>query len=456
MRSNGLNPRANNLTSGSILKGLLGLTGPMLASAVLQNLQSVIDLFWVGKLGSESIAGVAIGGVVLTMLFPLIMGTSLGTVALVSRSVGSGRYDEASAITGNSLVLSIMTGAVMGVIGWIFTEPLCRMLGASPGIVEKGTEFLHIMFLGSFTVFLLFTANSAIQGAGNAVTPMVVMVLANVLNIILAPIFIFGLLGMPRMEVMGAAFATVLAQLFAAAVVVVRLEKGVGCLRVREKDWTISGEITMRLIRVGIPSTGQMLSRSLMAFALMKIVSACGTAAQAAFGIVVRFDMILLMPAFALGNATAAMVGQNLGACKPDRAARAAWTAAGLGMFIMAVAALLMFVFAPQLIWCFSRDSAEVIKIGTAYLRTASPFLVAGAAAIVLGRALQGAGDAMPPMIITIVSLWCVQVPLAMYWSRIWQPPTQGIWWANAVTALSHGILTTAWFQSGRWKRKTV
>jgi putative MATE family efflux protein len=452
----GVNSRTNYLTEGSILRGIFGLTGPMLAAAVLQNLQSVIDLFWVGRLGPESIAGVAIGGVVLTMLFPLIMGTSLGTVALVSRSVGGGRYDEASEITGNSLVLAIMTGAIMGAIGWVFTEPLCRILGASPGIAEKGTEFLEIMFLGSFTVFVLFTANSAIQGAGNAFTPMVVMILANVLNIVLAPIFIFGLLGMPRMEVMGAALATVLAQLLAAAIVVVRLEKGVAGLRVREKDWTISGPITMRLIRVGIPSTGQMLSRSLMAFALMKIVSACGTAAQAAFGIVVRFDMILMMPAFALGNATAAMVGQNLGAGKPDRAVRVAWVAAGLGMAVMAVAALLLFTFAPQLVWCFSRNSREVIEIGTAYLRTVSPFMVAGAAAIVLGRALQGAGDATPPMIITIISLWCLQVPLAVYWSRTWHPATQGIWWACAVTTLAHGLLMTAWFQTGRWKHKTV
>ena len=451
-----VNPGKNRLTEGSIVKGLLGLTGPMLASAILQNLQSIIDLFWVGSLGPHAVAGVAISGVILTLLFPIIMGTSLGTLALVSRAVGARRHDEASEVTGNSLVLAIMVGAIMGAIGWIFAGPLCRILGADAAVVEKGTEFLQITFLGSFTVFVLFTANSAIQGAGDAVTPMVVMILANILNIIMAPILIFGLLGMPRMEVMGAALATVLAQLVAATIVVIRLAKGVAGLRITEKNWTLNRQITSRLFRVGIPSTGQMLSRSLMAFALMKIVSMSGMAAQAAFGIAVRFDMILLMPAFALGNATATMVGQNLGAGKPERASRAAWTAAGLGMAVMAVAALLMFIFAPQLIWCFSRKSQEVIDIGTAYLRIVSPFLVCSAAAIVFGRALQGAGDATPPMIITIISLWCIQVPLAFYWSRIWNPPTQGIWWACAITTFAHGLLMTAWFQTGRWKNKKV
>lgn len=445
----------NNLTQGSLLKGLLRLTTPMLISTVLQDAQSLIDLFWVGRLGSTSVAAVAMSGAILMMVSPIVMGAATGTVALVSRSMGAGRRDETSELAGQSLTLAVVVGGAMAVVGWAFARTLCRLMGAEPEVMQQGSAYLEIIFLGNFTMCLLLIGNSILQAVGNAIIPMCTMVLANVLNIILDPIFIYGLCGLPRMGVQGAALATVAAQLVAAGAVVRVLVNGAAGVRVHGNQWHLRIASTWRILRIGIPSSGQIFSRTLAALVLMRIVVSGGTAAIAAYGIGLRFHTIILMPAFVLGNTTATMVGQNLGAGKPGRAMRVAWLATGIDMAIMAISAVVIAIFAPKMIGFFTSVPA-VVDIGAAYLRTVSPFYIFIALGIVLGRALQGAGDTVPPMILTVISLWGLQVPLAIVFSRSWQPATQGIWWAIAIAIVVHGLMVMIWFQTGRWKRKDV
>jgi Na+-driven multidrug efflux pump len=198
-----------------------------------------------------------------------------------------------------------------------------------------------------------------------------------------------------------------------------------------------------------------MLSRSLMSLVLMRIVASCGTIAVAAYGIGMRFHMITLMPAFALGGAAATMVGQNLGAGNPSRARHAAWLAAAVDVVFMVVAAVFFALLAVPLVRCFTSDP-QVVTTGAEYLRTVSPFYVFAALAIVLGRSLNGAGDSFAPMVITVLSLWGVQVPLAVHFSATWAVKTQGIWWAIVLATVLHGVLITAWFETGRWKRARV
>ena len=198
-----------------------------------------------------------------------------------------------------------------------------------------------------------------------------------------------------------------------------------------------------------------MLSRGLMALILMRIVARCGTAAIAGYGIGMRFHMIILMPAFVLGNAAATMVGQNLGSGRPDRSKTAAWMATGMDVVIMAASAVLMLAFAPPFVRLFDANP-EVVSVGASYLRTVSPFYVFVALAIVLGRALDGAGQTMATMIFTVTSLWGLQVPLAFFLSRVTQPATQGIWWAIGIAMTVHALMVTGWFLTGRWKTHQV
>lgn len=448
-------PYTNDLTSGPILKSLFKLAGPMFASAMLQNLQSLIGLFWVGKLGSDAVAALAMGGTILMLLFPIVMGAATGTVAMVSRFVGAGQMDKASDTTGQSLLVALLLGVSAGLLGWFFAGDLCRLLGADESVSRLTREFLGISFLGCFTVFVLFIGNSALQGAGNTILPMFAMLLANAINLGLDPVLIYGLLGFPRLEVRGAAWAMVISQAVAAAFVVVFLSRGVAGLHVRASRWRFQPSLVWTLIRIGIPSAGQMLSRGLMSLILMRIVAACGTAAIAGYGIGMRFHMIILMPAFVLGNAAATMVGQNLGVGRPDRSKSAAWMATGIDALIMAALAVLMLIFAPPFVRLFDTNP-DVVRVGAAYLRIVSPFYVFVALAIVLGRALDGAGQTIPTMIFTITSLWGLQVPLAILLSRISQPATQGIWWAIGIAMTIHGLLVTAWFLTGRWKTQSV
>ena len=446
----------NNLIEGSLTSGIVRLAGPMFVSAMLQNLQSVIDLFWVGKLGSDSVAALAMSGTVLMMLFPVIMGVATGTVALVARAIGAGDNELAADSAGQSLVLGMGFGALVGIAGFLTSGLLCRWLGAEPIVEALGEQYLQVSFVGSFTVFLLFIGNSAMQGAGNTVIPMITMVLANVLNLGLDPLLIFGIAGFPRLEVRGAALATVISQAVAAALVLgVLLSGDRGGVHVRRTRWRVRADLMQRLLRIGVPSAGQMLSRSVMALVLMRIVAEAGTIAVAAYGIGLRFHMLILMPAFTLGNAVATMVGQNLGAKRPDRAERAAWLGTGIDVGITVLGIVILLLAARPLIAVFD-GNPDVVAEGVRYLRTVSPFYVFAAFAIVLGRGLMGAGDTVGPLICTLIGLWGVQVPLALWLSRVVEPSTQGVWWAIGAAIVVHGSLVTAWFMTGRWKRKQV
>lgn len=443
------------ITAGPLVRGIGLLAVPMLVSAVLQNLQSLIDLFWVGSLGPGAVASVAMAGTILMVLFPMLMGLSTGTVALVARAVGARRWDDAGEAASQSILLAAVLGVLSGLIGWHYSGHLFRLLGAAPEVVSDGGAYLRITLLGSFTVFVLFIGNAALQGAGDTMRPMYIMAIANVLNIVLDPLFIFGLGPFPRMGVSGAAVATVLSQAIAAIASVHILLSGKAHLQVRLSQWKPNLSLSWRILRIGIPGSGQMLSRSLMAAVLMRIVAACGTVAIAAYGTGLRFHMLVLMPAFAFGGAAATMVGQNLGAEKPERAHRAAWLATGIDALLMAFFAAVLMTFAAPLIRVFNADP-DVVDIGARYLRIVSPFYLFAAVGIVLGRALNGAGDSVAPMIITILSLWGLQVPLAIWLARVWQPATQGIWWAISAAMTVNGLLTAGWFSTGRWRHKKV
>lgn len=445
----------NDIVSGSLWRALWRLSLPMFVSALLQNLQSVIDLFWVGRLGSDAVAALAVSGAALMMLFPAVMGMATGTLAIVARRTGAGELAEASRTAAQSLNAALLFAVAAGAAGWYLAYPLCVLLGATPEVARLGSQYLQISFAGSLFVFLLFVSNSAMQAAGNSVAPMFAMVLSNLINLALDPVLIFGLLGFPRMGVAGAALATVIAEAVAAALVLYLLWRGTGGLRLRRPLFRWDGRLVWQILSLGLPSSGQLLARSLMSLLLVRIVAVCGTPALAAYGIGLRLHMMVLMPAFSLGNASATMIGQNMGAGQTRRAEAAGWLAAVAGIALMLASAAVLIGFAPACIRFFDA-AAEVVTIGASYLRTVSPSYAFAALAIILGRALQGAGDTMTPMLLTVACLWGLQVPLAIFLARMTQPPTTGIWWAIAAAITVHGLVTALAYRLGRWKNRRV
>ena len=444
-----------DLTEGPILHKIISLAGPLMVIAALHTTQSLIDMFWVGRLGVCAIAAVAMSGTIMMVLFTIIAGISTGTLALVARYVGAKDKEKADAIATQSIYLAIIMATVVVVVGLLFTKRLFLLLGAGQEVLEAGVGYLKIILLGGITMFLLFLGNAILQGAGDTVTPMKLMILANLINIILDPVFIFGLGGLPRMNTSGAAVATVISQAISAFLVLWMLSNGRSLVHIHIHRCKVKLEYIKAIINIGLPSSLQMFFRSLMSIVLMGIVATFGTAAVAAYGVGMRLRMVVLMPAFALGGSAATLVGQNLGSRQPGRAKRSAWVATIFDMIIMVLIAIVFFSVAYQIMGVFNQNE-KVISLGVQFLRITTPFYVFIAIAIVLNRALAGAGDTVVPMAITLLTLWGFQVPAAVFLSKATPLGVTGVWWAIALASALNALLILIWFEMGRWKRKTI
>lgn len=425
----------------------------MLMQALLQNLQSIIDLYFVGGLGNSAVTAVSASGTLLFVLTPVLMGAAVGIIAMVSRFTGEGQITLACRTAGQSVTIALLFGALVALVGLLFSPALFRLMNTPPEVIAEGLGYLQISLFFSFTMFILFLGNAAMQGAGDAWTPMKIMAVSNIINIILDPLLIYGPWFFPRLGVSGAAWATVIAQFMAAILSLLLLGSGRLHLKLVLRDWLPNGGLCWRIAKIGLPGAGQMLLRSLMNATMFRIVAPFGTSSLAGYSVSTRINMMILMPAFSFGNASATMVGQNLGAGRPDRAVRSAWAAVGIEVVIMAVASVLLVFQAPFFIKIFLSEP-EAIRVGAEYFHIEAPFYIFSAVSIVLSRALNGAGASLAPFLINAFTLWCVQVPLAYALSARFG--TVGIWSAMATTQVIHALLVTTWFMLSNWKQKKI
>ena len=450
-----VNHNDHDLTRGSVVRNIIILAVPMVISHVLNTFLHLVDMFWVGRLGSSAIAAVAMSGAVMMLVMTVIIGLVTGVRALISRFRGAKDNDSADEVARQALLVGLVMGLFLAVTGVLFSEKLFELLRAEPEVIVMGSGYMRILFGGGLVMLLGFLISVILYGAGDAVTPMLIMILTTVVNMIMDPIFIFGYRGMPAMGVNGAALATVLAQAIGCIWGLKVLLTGQSHIHIKFKNMKIDFGLIWRMIKIGVPNSLQMSFRSIMAIVLMGIVAGFGTSAVAAYGIGLRLQMIVLMPAFAVANAASTLVGQNLGALKPRRAFKIAWIATGMDMIVMGLAGIIFFIFAPWLISIFN-SQAEVIQMGTVFLRITSLFYIFMAMGIILSRSLNGAGDTVSPMFISLVCLWGVQVPLALFLTKLPSLGLTGVWWAIVISNLLQGTITAVWFSLGRWKNKRV
>ncbi len=443
----------SKIIDGSLVGGLFSLATPMLMQALLQNLQSIIDLYFVGGLGSPAVAAVSASGTILFVLTPFLMGASLGIIAMVSRFTGEKKISLAAKTAGQSVTIAVVFGSLVAAAGLFFSRQFFVWMNTPEEVIAEGMGYLRISLCGSFTVFILFLGNAAMQGVGDAWTPMKIMAFSNIINIILDPLLIYGPGPFPQMGVAGAAWATLIAQAAAAGLSLYFLNSGRLHLRLTFRDWLPDGNLCWRITRIGLPGAGQMLLRSLMNAVMFRIVAPFGTSALAGYSIATRLNMMVLMPAFSFGNASATMVGQNLGAGRLRRAEQAAWLAVGIEAAIMVIASIVL-IFKASFFLAIFLTEGEAIRVGREYFYIEAPFYVFSALSIVLSRALGGAGASIAPFLINAFALWGVQVPLAHFLASRYG--TIGIWSAMAATQVIHATLVTAWFKMGRWKHKKI
>ena len=406
------------------------------------------------------------------MLITVFIGINISTAAMVSRAVGAKDEARVSHVAGQALLLTALFSVVIGVAGYVGAPYILEALGGKRPVVELGTGYLRIVFPGIFFLCAAFVVSGIFHGAGDAVTPLLLGALATVCNVILNPILIFGYLGFPAMGVRGSAMATVIARAIALATGMAMLMRGRRCVRLDLKDFWPDFRTIWRILAIGIPSSLQMSARTLMNLVLMIIVARFGTMVVAAYTVGLRIRMMGLFPLFGFATSAATMVGQNLGASRVDRSQKSAYVASGFAFLSAACAALVFAVFAPELISLFNK-APDVVATGACFLRVTAVGLLTASVAIVLGRALNGAGDTISPLVVTLVALWAFQVPAAICLSgvremwgvripvaNLFEPivtnDETGIWYAMIAASVLQALMTAAWFSTGRWKRKKV
>ena len=444
-----------DLTEGNIIKNMWHLALPMMAGNLLHNVFNIVDMFFVGKLGPEAIAAVAMSGILLGVIWTGIMGVSVGTAAIVARFFGVRDFEGADSVTTQSLLLGIFGSIPIAIFGYFLAEPILRLLGAQQEVLSLGISYLRIISLGSITVFVYFVLSSALRGAGDAVTPLKILILSTILNIILDPLFIFGLWGFPRWEVAGSAFATVLSRGLGMIILLYLLLRGRSLLHISLKKVRLDFEIIWRITRIGIFGSIQMLMWTISGLIFMRIVAIYGTFALAAYGIGMRIIFAVEMPGFGLAQATATMVGQNLGAGKPKRAEKSVWISTGFYEIFMVVFAAVFFLWSQDVVKFFN-SNPEVISMGGSYMRLVALSFVFIGLSIILGRAMMGAGDTLSPTVITGISLFLIRIPLALFLAQARELGPLGLWVGIAASNLAQGLFMTLWFTRGRWKNKVV
>jgi len=442
-------------TKGSITRNLLSLSWPMIIADGAWLLGYIIDLIWVGRLGVASIAGVGIAGIAVMLLMSARMGLSTGTKAMVARFVGAGNPDEANHVAMQAIVVSVAYTIVVAPIGVIFAEPILSLLGLEADVVSEGAAYMRIMFAGSAAMSFWWMSETIMWASGDVINPMKISIFIRCVHIALGPFLVFGWWIFPRLGVSGAALSNVAAQSLGMTLGLWFLFTGRTRLRLTLRNFRLDPNIIWRMVKIGIPASIMGMQRSLGNLALTWFMAPFGTFALAAHSLMQRVEMMLFMPSWDLGMAAGVLVGQNLGAHQPKQAERSGWLAAGFTEVVMLICSVVVLLWPESIIRVFNTEPG-LVEVGSAFLRIAAAgYLVLGLTAV-FQMSISGAGDTIPPMVISLVMMWVVQLPLVFLLPQITNLGVYGVRWAIVIGLIVGAAAYTIYFRLGRWKRKRV
>ena len=439
-----------DLTQGSLLRHLLRLAGPIIFSYILQDAFNIIDMIFVGRLGPGAIAAVGVSGNLLRLIGVFSLGISTGAGIMVAQYLGARNLAQAEHIAMQAILLAVFFSIGVTLIGYPLAEQgLLAVRMADPEVLRLGTTYMHIVLVGISTMFLSMTLGSIFRAGGDAVTPMVVLVFSTLINIALDPLLIFGLWGFPKLGVAGSAYATLIGRGAGVIVLLYLCWSGRAPVSLRRARFQADLVEMVDILRLGVYSSMQGFWRHLSRLGFLWVIGPYGKTVVAAYTICMRLRILVMNPGFGIANSVAPLVGQNLGANQIERAEESARVANLLGAAIMAVIGAVFLIFPQTFIRIFSPD-ANVIEIGAVYLRFLSPTFGFIAFSLVLGKALNGAGDTLSPMMITLVSQLVIGLGLVILLSYF--IGLNGVWLGIAVSNIVQGIAMWAWYHTGRWK----
>ncbi len=440
-----------NFTSGSIRRAIFLLSVPMILEMVMESLFAVVDIFFVGKVSTTAVATVGLTESVLTIIYSVAIGLSMATTALVARRVGEKNHHKAGDAAFQAIALAVIISLVIGIGGAVFARDILRLMGGEPQLVEDGFLYTRIMFLSNTSIMLLFLINGIFRGAGNASLAMRSLWLANGLNIVLDPIFIFGLGPIPEFGVAGAAIATTIGRTVGVLFQLYYLLNGKTIVKIGWDNVVIRAKTLLNLLKLASEGISQFLVESASWIFLVRIISLFGSEALAGYTIAIRIIIFSILPSWGLSNAAATLVGQNLGAGQPLRAEKSVWKTAYYNFLFLTVLSLIFYFGARQFVGIFS-DDPKVIQTGVESLRIICLGYVFLSYGMVLAQSFNGAGDTRTPLLINICCYWLVQIPLA-YGLAVWLDiGPQGVYIAIAIAFSLAAVVSVVLFQRGKWK----
>jgi putative MATE family efflux protein len=445
----------HDYTSGPIGRAIVLLAIPMVLEMAMESIFAVVDVFWVSRLGPDAIATVGLTESMLTLVYTAAMGLSIGVAAVVARRIGEKRPDDAAQAAVQGIALGLVVAMGVAVLGIALAPKLLGVMGASSSVVAIGSGYTRMMLGGSATVLLLFLINAIFRGAGDAAIAMRVLWLANIINILLGPCLIFGLGPFPRLGVTGAAVATTIGRGTGVLYQLYRLTRGDARVSIRRSHLVLRPAIMANLVRLSGSGTFQVLVGTASYIGLVRIVSSFGSAALAGYTIAIRLVIFCLLPSWGLSNAAATMVGQSLGAGKPDRAERAVWIAGGYNMVVLGVVGALFIIFAHPIVGLFTHDPVAA-PTGVLALRTMSSGFLFYALGMVLTQSFNGAGDTWTPTWINLVCFWLWEIPLAYVLARVVGFGPFGVFLAITLGYSTLALVSAVLFKRGRWKLRQV
>jgi putative MATE family efflux protein len=444
-----------DFTTGSIRRAVFMLAIPMILEMCMESVFAVVDIFFVGRLGKDAAATVGLTESFLTIIYSIAIGLSMAATAIVARRVGEKNTEEASKSAMQAILLAVVFAVILSVTGVIFAKDILQLLGAPASVLAIGVPYTRTMFAGCVVIIMLFLINGIFRGAGDAGIAMRSLWLANLFNIILCPVFIFGFGPIPAYGLIGAAMATTTGRGIGVCYQVYHLVKGKGILTIKLSHLLPDKSILKSLTNVASTGTLQFLIGSASWIFLARIIAGFGSNAIAGYTIGLRVLMFFLLPAWGLSNAAATLVGQNLGANEPERAEKSVWITGKYNMIFMGIVTVFFMFFGGPIVALVNTD-AEVVAVGTQALRIISLGYVSYGIGMVLMNAFNGAGDSRTPTYINLAGFWALQIPLAYLLAITFHLGPLGVFVAILITETVITFGTFLVFRKGAWKKVKI
>ncbi|WP_339752498.1 MATE family efflux transporter [uncultured Winogradskyella sp.] len=447
--------KEQEFTSGSIRRAVFMLAVPMILEMLMESIFAIVDIFYVSKVSVNAVATIGLTESVITLVYAVAIGLSIAATAIVARRIGEKDREGASKAAVQVIFLGVFVAALISVLGILYPKEILQLMGGEPELIAEGYGYTQVLLGGNVTIMLLFLINAIFRGAGDASIAMWALVLSNGLNIILDPMFIFGFGLIPAYGVEGAAIATTIGRGTAVIFQIFILFYGWSKIKIEFKDLVLRVAVMINLIKVSIGGIGQFLIGTSSWVILMRIMSEFGSEVLAGYTIAIRVMMFTIMPAWGMSNAAATLVGQNLGAKKPQRAEDSVWKTGKYSAIFMGLVSLIYLVFAPQIISWFTQE-AEVVKNGALCLRIiAAGYIFYGYGMVVI-NSFNGAGDTKTPTWINFICFWLFQLPFAYITALTFDFGPIGVFMAITFAELLIAVIGIIWFKKGYWKSVKV